>query len=613
MNARIALCAGGVMLCAATGTIDVGPKKVAGQTDWSQTSRIQTNSAKSITTVIRREVPRRAQPSRQIADTKSTRPGLFKSWGRLSPLSIFKRSPKKSSRPVPVARRKPIRQVQHVPVRNSSARTYPTAPQESEVQRQLRLLYAKDGKQMPSMDIQNLPIVRKGAVGASNLRRSTSPPSRSPFRFLKRFLPFRSKSRSRRTPRYTNSPPRFKQPPQYRRPGYRQPGYRQPGYRQPGYRQPQPRTVSAPQPRNVKPNRYRSVPTRTGVSGTSVSRSRTLPIPRQPVAGNSATSRKPAGDDDIPVLIDDREEKRKTASQPKTITPVAPSTQVRKKPVGNPFNSVLNPFPNLSEAEADRRNAIKPNTIKKRTLAAKPVVKTVTKPTVDKSTVEKSTVDKSTVTKPKSSDGPFGKNPFTGRSLTADNHPLKKTQPAAAKKQIPQVSEAPARIHIKSFQQLRTEANKQRGPSAEPKTLKPQSSATPIVRSSALPAVPKLTREEKLRQIAQRRGMGFRGFCPVALRDQRGLADAKLQFQSSFEGKTYYFSSATAKTAFDRVPEKYAPASGGIDVITLEENSKVVKGSLEHAVWFRGRIYFFSGADTLRKFIEHPKKYAVTE
>jgi YHS domain-containing protein len=40
---------------------------------------------------------------------------------------------------------------------------------------------------------------------------------------------------------------------------------------------------------------------------------------------------------------------------------------------------------------------------------------------------------------------------------------------------------------------------------------------------------------------------------------------------------------------------------------------KGVDGSLEHAAWYRGRLYLFSSADTRREFVDAPSKFVAED
>jgi len=102
---------------------------------------------------------------------------------------------------------------------------------------------------------------------------------------------------------------------------------------------------------------------------------------------------------------------------------------------------------------------------------------------------------------------------------------------------------------------------------------------------------------------------GLKGFCPVTLKDERDLVDAKPEFESEYDSKIYRFSSAGAKLAFDRSPEEYAPAKGGVDVVKYSLGAGEIEGTLEFAAWFRGKLYLFSSAVTYDAFMRSPAKF----
>ncbi|HID22190.1 MAG TPA: YHS domain-containing protein [Planctomycetaceae bacterium] len=103
----------------------------------------------------------------------------------------------------------------------------------------------------------------------------------------------------------------------------------------------------------------------------------------------------------------------------------------------------------------------------------------------------------------------------------------------------------------------------------------------------------------------------MKGFCPVVLRDSRELVDVNKQFASVYHSKTYYFSSKAAKAKFDRNPERYAPAADGHDVVLLKKTGERHEGSLEHAVWYRDRLYLFTSKVTMETFMTSASKYAM--
>lgn len=118
------------------------------------------------------------------------------------------------------------------------------------------------------------------------------------------------------------------------------------------------------------------------------------------------------------------------------------------------------------------------------------------------------------------------------------------------------------------------------------------------------------SRESKLSLIAARKGQkGLKGFCPVVLRDHRDLVDARDDYQADFNGKTYSFSSFEAMQIFAHSPEKYAPAARGNDVIHLALTGESLEGSLDHAVWYKGRLYLFASAETMETFVAAPSSH----
>ncbi|MGV2333471.1 MAG UNVERIFIED_CONTAM: hypothetical protein LVR18_04855 [Planctomycetaceae bacterium] len=121
-------------------------------------------------------------------------------------------------------------------------------------------------------------------------------------------------------------------------------------------------------------------------------------------------------------------------------------------------------------------------------------------------------------------------------------------------------------------------------------------------------------RRRQLERIQSRADLtGFKGFCPVALRDQRQLVDAQPQIQSTFGLQTLTFSTDEARIAFEANPQRYAPVAGGNDTVILSTRQEEVPGKLDFALWYRGRLHLFSSRETMASFLENPQQFAVTE
>lgn len=118
-------------------------------------------------------------------------------------------------------------------------------------------------------------------------------------------------------------------------------------------------------------------------------------------------------------------------------------------------------------------------------------------------------------------------------------------------------------------------------------------------------------RKQQKRLIQSRAGQtGFKGFCPVALRERRELVEANPQFTSTFGLQSYTFSSAESKAAFDAEPSRYAPAAGGSDVVVLVNSGEEQAGQLDYALWYRDRLYLFRSRETMTLFSKDPLRFA---
>lgn len=116
---------------------------------------------------------------------------------------------------------------------------------------------------------------------------------------------------------------------------------------------------------------------------------------------------------------------------------------------------------------------------------------------------------------------------------------------------------------------------------------------------------------EKMRKIRERFGMkGLKGFCPVTLHDERELIDAKAEYSAVHRSQKFHFASAEARDKFEADPVKYAPAAYGADVVALFSDRDVVEGTLDHAAWFKGRLYLFGTQENYEIFIDNPAKFA---
>jgi YHS domain-containing protein len=115
----------------------------------------------------------------------------------------------------------------------------------------------------------------------------------------------------------------------------------------------------------------------------------------------------------------------------------------------------------------------------------------------------------------------------------------------------------------------------------------------------------------EMHKVGERVGQhGMKGFCPVALREQRQLVDAVPVYSAIYQSKRYYFSSAEALAQFEQTPQKYAPVAGGADVVVQANSEQTVNGTLDFAVWYKDRLFLFSSPESAEAFSLNPHPYA---
>jgi YHS domain-containing protein len=147
-----------------------------------------------------------------------------------------------------------------------------------------------------------------------------------------------------------------------------------------------------------------------------------------------------------------------------------------------------------------------------------------------------------------------------------------------------------------------------------PESVPAEASGTPLrsVDAERLQQIAEQDRRTHQQRLIQSRSgqAGFKGFCPVELRDRRELIDTNPQFTATFGLQTYTFSSAEAKTAFEADPSRYAPAAGGSDVVLLVNSGEEEQGMLDYALWYRDRLYLFRSRETMAMFNKDPQRFA---
>jgi YHS domain-containing protein len=102
------------------------------------------------------------------------------------------------------------------------------------------------------------------------------------------------------------------------------------------------------------------------------------------------------------------------------------------------------------------------------------------------------------------------------------------------------------------------------------------------------------------------------GYCPVDLGKNERWSKGDPRWNATFQGMTFYFSSAMQRECFLVDLERYVPAYSGSDAVLLIEGNRAVPGKVDFCVSYAGRIYMFSSAESLAKFRQEPKRYTLT-
>ncbi|MBL8818129.1 MAG: hypothetical protein JNL58_19030 [Planctomyces sp.] len=169
----------------------------------------------------------------------------------------------------------------------------------------------------------------------------------------------------------------------------------------------------------------------------------------------------------------------------------------------------------------------------------------------------------------------------------------------------------PARVPVPQEAQMIGQPVQPQPVQAQPVQAQPAAGQNSVDAVQLQQAAEQVRRERQRKLIMARQAeTGFKGFCPVELRDQRELVDAKPEFTATFGLQSYQFSSARAKAMFESDPSRYAPAAGGNDVVLLVNTGEEQPGMLDYSLWYRDRLYLFRSRETMSLFSQDPSRFA---
>ncbi|MBX3450259.1 MAG: YHS domain-containing protein [Planctomycetaceae bacterium] len=336
-----------------------------------------------------------------------------------------------------------------------------------------------------------------------------------------------------------------------------------------------------------------------------------------------ATARSAPGLPMLPPVADDAPAFVPEPAAPATNGLDVAGTAETKSPEADPFD-LANAFPEMSEAAADGVQKETPFTglaldeaddvdmtmeeaaapaetaqAKAPATTEQPILEAPGAPRLELPPLE---AEAAATAKTEPAADPFAEDPFASQPI----EPEPKKEPAAAAPALaaPTLDDPFAPSPAKAAVAEKPARTTNGAPALLPQT--PAANAAPVAKAAPSEA------DEKMRRIRERDGMtGLKGFCPVTLRDQRELRDAQTQFESAYRGQKYHFASADAKLRFEANPARYAPAAYGADVVSLARDKDVVEGTLDHAAWFRGRLYLFGSQASHDEFVSNPVEFAV--
>jgi|GEM_PF-2159563 len=515
----------------------------------------------------------------------------------------------------------------------------------SAVQRQLEMLYQKDGREMPPMTLSEVPVPEYSPSQAIPTPQAGYPVEQREPSLVERLFPFTRKK--------THAPttmPAAPTAPAMAFPGGRM-GAPSQGYVPPVVPQQtavaQPQAVPAVQTPYPPPQQPAYLP--QAVTPQSpyqqpyappqqpYAQPRVVPQPQyaaQPQVGSPAQA-SPYAQPAMPIQTQTATPQypgahpvqNRPAPAP-AVAPVAPQPAVAA-PMAVPQGEVVPaPAPVIPSRRVQTRFAAEPGVRSQPTTPARGI----NEPQVDETDSVDATAENDfddiprlDPVPPAEMKGPKGKSPFEGdtfigseedaeESLDLDAFPADNAPgtpaanaPAAPMPETPkaQQPEAPSVSDESPFSGLKLDTPAEpEAPKSAPAPRTPEPRVTVEVDE-------KEKQREKLRQLASApESVGFKGFCPVLLKDHRELKRVRPEFSSEYHSQRYEFSSAEAKARFDKDPERYVPAGDGFDTVLLVDEDQRQPGSLDHAAWFQGRLYLFASAENLTQFMTDPADYA---
>src|SRR5215472_9456367 len=112
-----------------------------------------------------------------------------------------------------------------------------------------------------------------------------------------------------------------------------------------------------------------------------------------------------------------------------------------------------------------------------------------------------------------------------------------------------------------------------------------------VVAAAVVPgAAPVSGQRDKALINVDANGLGLHGYDPVAYFTAGKAVKGDPQYQSDYDGATYYFQSADDKSAFDKEAGKYAPQYGGYCAMAMAMG-KVEDADPDYFLVYEGKLF----------------------
>lgn len=147
---------------------------------------------------------------------------------------------------------------------------------------------------------------------------------------------------------------------------------------------------------------------------------------------------------------------------------------------------------------------------------------------------------------------------------------------------------------------------------AEPTTMPPALSTSPLAAAAPSPASPALPSAEAAPAGPDLYGsmpLGLEGYCAVTLAEKGVWTEGRAQWGVRHRGRTYLFAGPEQQQAFLATPDRYAPALSGDDPVAVVDQGKSLPGRRAYGVTYQSRMYLFSSPETRAQFAANPERY----